>query len=97
MSLCASASLWFNTFEGGPWHSPVDDDHHPDRPKSSQAGHLAGIGGDAGVMLYIAGTTSTSNYAQAATHFLQDAANGAPTYQTPLIGTYVASSTPHLS
>jgi hypothetical protein len=47
-------------------------------------------------MLYLAGTTAGDNYNQAVTHFLQDAATETPTYQTPLIGTYLASSTPHI-
>jgi hypothetical protein len=67
-------------------------------PYASVAGStLGGRGGDVGLMLYLASTTPSSTYAQAVSHFLQDAANETPAYQLPLIGTYLASSTPHLS
>jgi hypothetical protein len=49
-----------------------------------------------GTLLYFAENDSTTQYAQATTHFLQDAAVETPAYQVPLIGTYLASNTPHL-
>lgn len=47
-------------------------------------------GAVAGVLLYCASQDPTTPYAQAMTHFLQDAGSGTATYQTPLIGTYLA-------
>jgi hypothetical protein len=57
---------------------------------------LGARGAEVGIMLSLAGTTAGTNYNQAVTHFLQDAANETPTYQTPLIGTYLAGSAPHI-
>lgn len=53
-------------------------------------------GGVAGTLIYFAEVDSTTQYAQATTHFFQDASVHAPHYQVPLIGAYLASSTPQI-
>jgi hypothetical protein len=57
---------------------------------------LGARGAEVGIMLYLAGTTAGTNYNQAVTNFLQDAANETPTYQTPLIGTYLNFAAHHI-
>jgi hypothetical protein len=64
---------------------------------ASYAGsELGARGAIAGIMLYLANQDPTSSYAQAVVHFLQDAAVETPAYQTPLVGTYLASNAPSI-